>query len=239
MGFGIEVFNQNGQRTVAVGAAQQVLIYKGSGNTAARNGIGGVLRSHAINFEMNYFPTFVGVVCSVMHTIEKLYINGKWRVTVHVERGTVVPVTVYCFTDIRIINPAPSTTGAGLELYDETGKVSYSSKFPHLKIKHVATVLSSATSVSVPTLSDVALASSAYQANHEFSDVYTPEGYWTYQRQRGFLLGGSTITSADVMIEYIQQLNRPIVVPYNYNVNLMLIDTANINALYPSSYIRA
>ena len=232
-----EQYNEAGQRTISLTASQHILIGKFSGTTVNRLNNNIMQQSSVLTFEVNYFPTFVGVVCGQTTVVQKQFINSKWRVTVHVTRGLLVPVTIYCFADIKSVAPAPSASGYGLELYNEAGAVLYSSKFSHMIIRHVSTIYSSQTSVTTPSLSNVAYVSSAYVANHTFDDIYSPEGYWTQQRVMGYKYNGTTVTGELITLQRSQEFSRPIVLNYNNMVNIMLIDVTNINARHPSTYV--
>lgn len=232
-----EQYNEAGQRTITLGASQHILIGKFTGTTVNRLNNNIMQQSSVLTFDVNYFPTFVGIICTETTVVQKQLINGKWRVTVHVNRGLLVPVTIYCFADIKDVAPAPTASGYGLELYNEAGAVTYSSKFSHFIVRHVSTIYSSQTSVTTPSLANVAYVSSAYVANHTFDDIYTPEGYWTQQRVMGYKYNGTTVTGALVTIERAQQFARPIVLNYNNMINIMLIDVVNINARHPGTYV--
>lgn len=229
-----EQFNESGQRLVSTDIAQYVLVLKATQTTAARSEAMGFQFSWRTTFTANHSVRFVAVVCSVPCVV---VISGK-SVTVHVARGTSVPVTVYCFSAITTIAPAPRTNGGyGIELYNESGAVIYSSQYYHLKIKSILSLYHSAASGSMPALSNVALCVSDHPTNH-FYGSYTPEGYWVNNVQRGYQYNSGTgaITSANINISKTQEHSRPIVVGYGYYLSVMLIDVEIINAKYPSSY---
>lgn len=231
-----EQYTEAGQRTITSEATQYILVHKETKTTAARSEMMGFQYSWRATFTSNHSVQFAAVICSVPCAV---VVNGK-IVTVHVARGTAVPVTVYCFTSITSVNPAPSTTGYGLEMFTEDGKLKYSSMYSHLRIRAVASVYHSVQSTAMEAISNVALCVSDYPTNH-FYGAYTPEGYWVENVLRGYMYNTTSgaITSANISLSRSQEFSRPIVVGYGYYLSLMLVDVSLINAKYPSTFIMA
>lgn len=236
---GFEVFNVTGQRIASNLDRQLVLTHKGTYVTQKHGGASySVKLAWFKTFVVKYKPSIIAIKASdyCFYTCYYQSVTKDWQVTIY-SRTLSVTATVYVYSDVSDVQPNPSTRGAGFEIYDSNGKVTYSTVYRHFILDSITVTNQSPSSY--PNVGvGKALAVSCFPATTSYSgNINSGDGANVNWIVRGFYVDSSGQVQPVWINESVtSEYEYPVNYSYTYSVVFMGVNTSNIDRVYPNGY---